>query len=323
MRSLHRFIGYLLMAIYQLWNFCYKEDACVNALDGSGSSQSIDWKISPSEFDLNDSVIGKGSSGEIRRAIWRRPPVGVRTIWPSLFTDKMVLKYFWHETEVLTRVRHPNLVQFLGAVRQQPSRMLITEYFAGETCMSCWQRKKSCLPLCCEILSGYSKRDVLPAHRPKCLHPWRSESMKPLFLMKPLSSQFGTLGCTSWLMWIMCMLCASWQGRWGATGTWCLRFFWMRSTIRVWMCSDFTWICMSCLRVLLLSKSRQPMMPHSLQQRKIAGWIWDPRPILQVCGNWFRGAGQQALRKGHCLTTLYKSCKWWKRVFCRNGWIHL
>ncbi len=27
-------------------------------------------------------------------------------------------------------MRHPNLVQFLGAVRQQPSLMLITEYLA-------------------------------------------------------------------------------------------------------------------------------------------------------------------------------------------------
>jgi serine/threonine protein kinase len=31
----------------------------------------------------------------------------------------------------LARVRHPNLVQFLGAVRQQPSLMLVTEYLAG------------------------------------------------------------------------------------------------------------------------------------------------------------------------------------------------
>ncbi|CAK9229474.1 unnamed protein product [Sphagnum troendelagicum] len=41
----------------------------------AGASQSIDWEISPSEFDLNDSVIGKGSSGEIRRAIWGGPPI--------------------------------------------------------------------------------------------------------------------------------------------------------------------------------------------------------------------------------------------------------
>ncbi|CAM6075317.1 unnamed protein product [Sphagnum tenellum] len=44
----------------------------------AGASQSIDWEISPSEFDLNDSVIG--SSGEIRRAIWGGPPIEVRTI---------------------------------------------------------------------------------------------------------------------------------------------------------------------------------------------------------------------------------------------------
>lgn len=28
-------------------------------------------------------------------------------------------------------MRHPNLVQFLGAVRLQPSLMLVTEYLAG------------------------------------------------------------------------------------------------------------------------------------------------------------------------------------------------
>jgi hypothetical protein len=235
----------------------------------------------------------------------------------------MVLKYFWHETEVLARVRHPNLVQFLGAVRQQPSLMLITEYLAGGDLHELLTKEKI-LPA--PLAVKYSldiARGMCYLHNGPNSIIHRDLIHEPSFLMKPVSSQFRTLGCTSWLMWIMCMLCASWQGRWGATGTWCLRFFWMKSTIRVWMCSHFTWFCMRCFRVLLLSKSRQPMMPHSLQQRKIAGWIWDPWPILQVCGNWFRGAGQQALRKGHCLTTLYKSCKWWKSIFCRNGWIHL
>lgn len=91
-----------------------------------------DWEIPPSEIDLESSeLIGKGSFGEIRKALWRGTPVAVKTIRPSLSNDRMVVKDFQHEVELLVKVRHPNIVQFLGAVTLQKPLMLVTEFLAG------------------------------------------------------------------------------------------------------------------------------------------------------------------------------------------------
>jgi serine/threonine protein kinase len=109
--------------------------------------QRVDWEVSPSEIDLeNSELIGKGSFGEIRKAIWRGTPVAVKTIRPSLSNDRMVVKDFRQEVELLVKLRHPNIVQFLGAVTRQPPLMLITEYLAGGDLYELLSRKKEALP---------------------------------------------------------------------------------------------------------------------------------------------------------------------------------
>ncbi|GLJ51107.1 hypothetical protein SUGI_1088030 [Cryptomeria japonica] len=93
---------------------------------------SCDWEIDPSELDFSKSVIiGKGSFGEILQANWRGTPVAVKRILPSLSDDKLVIQDFRHEVDLLVKLRHPNIVQFLGAVTKKPPLMLITEYLRG------------------------------------------------------------------------------------------------------------------------------------------------------------------------------------------------
>ncbi|KAH9626175.1 hypothetical protein KSS87_017699 [Heliosperma pusillum] len=91
-----------------------------------------DWEIEPSELDFsNSSIIGKGSFGEILKAYWRGTPVAVKRILPSLTDDKLVTQDFRHEVNLLVKLRHPNIVQFLGAVTEKKPLMLITEYLRG------------------------------------------------------------------------------------------------------------------------------------------------------------------------------------------------
>ncbi|EFJ09171.1 hypothetical protein SELMODRAFT_130298 [Selaginella moellendorffii] len=88
-----------------------------------------DWEIDPSEIDLRHStLIGKGSFGEIRKVVWRGTPVAAKTILPSLCNDRMVVEDFRYEVQLLVKLRHPNIVQFLGAVTKKPPLMLITEF---------------------------------------------------------------------------------------------------------------------------------------------------------------------------------------------------
>uniref|UniRef100_A0A803L1U9 Protein kinase domain-containing protein n=1 Tax=Chenopodium quinoa TaxID=63459 RepID=A0A803L1U9_CHEQI len=91
-----------------------------------------DWEIDPSELDFSHSaIIGKGSFGEILKAYWRGTPVAVKRILPSLSDDRLVIQDFRHEVILLVKLRHPNIVQFLGAVTEKKPLMLITEYLRG------------------------------------------------------------------------------------------------------------------------------------------------------------------------------------------------
>ncbi|KAH6755452.1 VH1-interacting kinase [Perilla frutescens var. hirtella] len=91
-----------------------------------------DWEIEPSELDFSTStLIGKGSFGEILKAGWRGTPVAVKRILPNLSDDKLVIQDFRHEVNLLVKLRHPNIVQFLGAVTERKPLMLVTEYLRG------------------------------------------------------------------------------------------------------------------------------------------------------------------------------------------------
>ncbi|KAM7251197.1 hypothetical protein ACFE04_023080 [Oxalis oulophora] len=91
-----------------------------------------DWEVDPSELDFSTAVvIGKGSFGEIIKASWRGTPVAVKRILPSLSDDRLVIQDFRHEVNLLVKLRHPNIVQFLGAVTEKKPLMLITEYLRG------------------------------------------------------------------------------------------------------------------------------------------------------------------------------------------------
>ncbi|GFQ02034.1 dual specificity protein kinase spla [Phtheirospermum japonicum] len=91
-----------------------------------------DWEVDPHELDFSGSaLIGKGSFGEILKAGWRGTPVAIKRILPNLSDDKLVIQDFRHEVNLLVKLRHPNIVQFLGAVTERKPLMLITEYLRG------------------------------------------------------------------------------------------------------------------------------------------------------------------------------------------------
>ncbi|KAJ0721106.1 putative dual-specificity kinase TKL-Pl-5 family [Helianthus annuus] len=110
-------------------------------------SNKCDWEIDPQELDFTNShLIGKGSFGEIVKACWRGTPVAVKRILPSLSDDKLVIQDFRHEVNLLVKLRHPNIVQFLGAVTEKKPLMLITEYLRGGDLHQCLKGKGALSP---------------------------------------------------------------------------------------------------------------------------------------------------------------------------------
>ncbi|CAI5524707.1 unnamed protein product, partial [Closterium sp. Naga37s-1] len=95
----------------------------------SNSFNQHDYEIDGSEIDLGTSkVIGEGSFGEVRLASWRGTPIAVKVLRDEYAANPAALNEFRQELRILQSLRHPNIVQFLGAVTKSRPRMIVTEY---------------------------------------------------------------------------------------------------------------------------------------------------------------------------------------------------
>ena len=81
------------------------------------------WLVSESELAFG-SVLGSGSYGEVRRGKWRGTDVAIKTYFAQ--TDKANILDFESEVQMLSTLRHPNILQFLGLVTQ-PKMSIVTE----------------------------------------------------------------------------------------------------------------------------------------------------------------------------------------------------
>eukprot|EP00850_Spirogloea_muscicola_P017216 SM000146S00936 [mRNA] locus=s146:40295:48175:+ [translate_table: standard] len=99
------------------------------AVQGGGLPPPLEYEIDVSELDFSKSKpVGKGAFGEIHVVNWRGTRVAVKTILSTLSSQPQIVKEFREELTLLQKLRHPNIVQFLGAVTQTMPLMIVTEY---------------------------------------------------------------------------------------------------------------------------------------------------------------------------------------------------
>ncbi|GER28458.1 protein kinase [Striga asiatica] len=84
-----------------------------------------EYEIDPEELDFTNSV--EISKGTYRVALWRGTQVAVKIFWEGI-ADEDKVNSFRDELSLLQKIRHPNVVQFLGAVTQSSPMMIVTEY---------------------------------------------------------------------------------------------------------------------------------------------------------------------------------------------------
>ncbi|PIA56208.1 hypothetical protein AQUCO_00700514v1 [Aquilegia coerulea] len=90
-------------------------------------SLAMDWlEISWEELHIKERV-GAGSFGTVHRAEWHGSDVAVKVLTIKEFNDNH-MKEFLREVSIMKRVRHPNVVLFMGAVTKRPNLSIVTEY---------------------------------------------------------------------------------------------------------------------------------------------------------------------------------------------------
>ncbi|XP_043714182.1 serine/threonine-protein kinase CTR1-like [Telopea speciosissima] len=90
-------------------------------------SLAMDWlEISWDELQIKERI-GAGSFGTVHRAEWHGSDVAVKVLTVQDFHDEQ-LKEFLREVAIMKRIRHPNVVLFMGAVTKRPHLSIVTEY---------------------------------------------------------------------------------------------------------------------------------------------------------------------------------------------------
>uniref|UniRef100_A0A7R9VLW3 non-specific serine/threonine protein kinase n=1 Tax=Chlamydomonas euryale TaxID=1486919 RepID=A0A7R9VLW3_9CHLO len=78
------------------------------------------------ELDIQDQV-GGGGFAIVYRATWKGTPVAVKKWFDPNATDQM-MQEFREEVMTLQSLRHPNVLQFLGACMKHPDLCMVTEH---------------------------------------------------------------------------------------------------------------------------------------------------------------------------------------------------
>ena len=79
------------------------------------SHDQLHWIVERNDITVTDEVLGEGAWGEVRVAEFRGLRVAAKFIHEVILSDYN-RSLFYREMSIASRVRHPNLVQFIGAV---------------------------------------------------------------------------------------------------------------------------------------------------------------------------------------------------------------
>lgn len=98
-------------------------------------SRAEQWELSRSEIQLT-TKLGEGDGGVIYHAHWRGLDVVAKMLKtegdrPSAMDGAVARADLINEISVLSRLRHPNLVMFLGACTVKEPLIILNEYLSG------------------------------------------------------------------------------------------------------------------------------------------------------------------------------------------------
>eukprot|EP00775_Hariotina_reticulata_P007213 gene7213-7427_t len=133
-----------------------------------GSPAPDDWEIDVSQLHI-DSKVAAGSFSNLYRGYYCGQEVAVK-ILKEMQDDVSQYQEFLQEVSIMRKVRHKNVVQFIGACTRKPNLCIVFEYMSGGSVYD-WIRREGPLKLnqvlkvCMEVSRGM---DYL--HQRKIIH---------------------------------------------------------------------------------------------------------------------------------------------------------
>ncbi|OIT26749.1 PREDICTED: serine/threonine-protein kinase B-raf-like [Nicotiana attenuata] len=114
---------------------CQQSPKSGRSVDSRGSSSSItenesrlivDCEILWEDISLKEEI-GRGSYGVVYHGIWNGSDVAVKVYFGNQCCDGTLLEYK-KEVEIMKRLRHPNVLLFMGAIFSQEKPAIVTEF---------------------------------------------------------------------------------------------------------------------------------------------------------------------------------------------------
>ncbi|XP_051147363.1 integrin-linked protein kinase 1-like [Andrographis paniculata] len=111
-------------------------------------SQTECCQIDPTEVNMEEAtLIGEGAYGEVYLLKWRGTEVAAKTIRSAIASNPTVKENFLKELALWQKLRHPNIVQFLGVLKHPDRLILITEYLRNGSLYDILRKKGRLDPL--------------------------------------------------------------------------------------------------------------------------------------------------------------------------------
>eukprot|EP00698_Gefionella_okellyi_P018817 TRINITY_DN5684_c0_g2_i1.p1 TRINITY_DN5684_c0_g2~~TRINITY_DN5684_c0_g2_i1.p1 ORF type:complete len:601 (+),score=97.36 TRINITY_DN5684_c0_g2_i1:208-2010(+) len=86
-------------------------------------------KIDASELQVTQQI-GQGSFGRVYRGLWHGTEVAIKQMRIDEVLNDSFIGNFCREIALLSELRHPNIVQFLGACMRESELCIVTEYMS-------------------------------------------------------------------------------------------------------------------------------------------------------------------------------------------------
>nr|XP_043619645.1 probable serine/threonine-protein kinase DDB_G0281745 [Erigeron canadensis] len=102
---------------------CIKD---VNDIKVNGKTDSLDYEIQWEEL-ITKKQIGQGSCGTVYHGLWYGSDVAVKLFAYQEFSDSVIVS-FKMEVSLMKRLRHPNILLFMGAVTSPQRLCIVTEF---------------------------------------------------------------------------------------------------------------------------------------------------------------------------------------------------